>query len=320
MKLPGISLSPLEEAWLDEIAYSEDENILWAGRPGRLSQHDGSSAMLFGLIFWIPVVCTAVSHDADFLGWHTPWEQVFMYALVIANSALFSLFPLWKRIKARHTVYVLTNQRAIIQAPGILGRPRHQIYHLSPTLLRDRYVNSRGVGSFVFGYGYFILGLHYVFGWPIGFLNIPDFAKVDKLICHELFHRHGQDPDTVPARHRSSVLRAAAAQLVVGLLLLATWLGPGFSSALQPADEPHTESAELARHGDYTLQAADGSRYHATWASSALQHPHAPHQQVAPAPTSFRSSMLAAVLGGIGAMLILHAFFFYHTHTQYGTT
>lgn len=220
MKLSDIDLAAFEKTWLRWILHPEDEPILWAGRPQSLAWYDGSIAVLLGIPFWIPVVLIVFSDLTAQPELNSPWQHFFVRALSILISALFIFFPLWKRYKARHTIYVLTRQRAIIQSPRLWGRPRYQIYPLHVGMIRDRRVNKRGVGSIVFDHGFNFIGIHHLISWPIGFINIRDFAVVDTLLLHELYYRHGITPDTMPDRPHSSLSTAAVVQFIVGILLL----------------------------------------------------------------------------------------------------
>lgn len=252
MKLPDIDLSAFEKMWLRWILHPEDEKILWAGRPKSLAWYDGSVAVLLGIPFWIPVLLIVFSDLTTQPEVGSPWQPFFVRAMAILISVLFIIFPLWKRYKARHTIYVLTRQRAIIQSPRLLGRPRYQIYPLHAGMIRDRRVNRWGVGSIVFDHGFHFIGIHHLISWPIGFINIPDFAVADKLLLHELYYRHGLTPDTMPDRPVSSLSAAAVVQLIVGILLLLAGVTNWINAATLPRGWAKQQVCITYAHADRT--------------------------------------------------------------------
>lgn len=280
MKLPDISLSPFEATWLDWVLNPAEEPILWAGRPRNLHHHDGSVAVVCGAIFWLPVAAIIFFREVEHTGWDSPWEQVCTYALCIMYTAACILFPLWKRFKARHTVYVLTQRRAIIQAPRLSGRPRYHIYPLHAEMIRDCYVDKRGLGSLVFDHGYMFMGLHHLIGWPIGFLNIPDFAKVHHLLLHELTQRHGLTTPAALPNHTHSLGNTLPVQLIAASLLVLAGISLAKDAHTLPQDWEKKEvtinypQAQRPGEGDgaFLLQAADGSFFRVPLVGSCGQH------------------------------------------------
>lgn len=279
MKQPDIRLSPFEKTWLNWILNPAEEPILWVGKPRHLHHHDGSVAVLCGAIFWLPVAAIIFFREVEHTGWDSPWEQVCTYALCIMYTAACILYPVWKRFKAQHTVYVLTQRRAIIQAPRLSGRPRYHIYPLHAAMIRDCYVDNRGIGSLIFDHGYMFVGFHHLIGWPIGFLNTPDFAKVHHLLLHELAHRHGLTPAALPHHtHRSDNTRPV--QLIVACLLVLAGISLAEEAHAHP---PEWEQKEVTinyrqalstgeEDGAFLLQAADGSCFRVPLIGSCGQH------------------------------------------------
>ncbi len=335
MKLPNVDLAAFEEVWLGWVINPAEEKLLWAGRPTRLYKYDGTPAVLLAALLWIPIVWTLTATDTMTLGWDTPWEQVYLRMLAIAFTAFLILFPIWKRFKARHTVCVLTDKRAIIQSPRLLGRPRHQIYPLHAEIIRDSYANKQGVGSIVFDYGLTYLGGNHFASWPIGFINIPDAAQVEQLLYHEIFRRHGLTPTSAAARPVGHTGNAALRQLVVGILLLMAGAASAFATTTLPRGwvQRRVDLTYAHAHstpgGDasFLLQAADGTCFRVPLAGSRGQYregesidiaypAHNPLQaRVATTHTS--GYLVATMLGGIGAILILQALVFYHTKRLY---
>ena len=331
MTLPNIDLAAFEEVWLGWVIDPAEEKLLWAGRPTRLYKYDGTPAVLLAALLWIPIAWTLCAMDTMPLGWDAPWEQIYLRMLSIAFTAFLIIFPLWKRFKARHTVCVLTDKRAIIQSPRLLGRPRHQIYPLHADMIRDSYANKQGVGSIVFDYGLTFIGGNHFASWPIGFINIPDAEQVLQLLYHEIFHRHGLTPPCAAAQPAGHTGSAALRQLVVGILLLMAGAATGLSTTSLPRGwvqhsviltyaHAHRTAGENA---SFLLQAADGTCFRVPVAGTRGRHregeridiaypAHNPLQaRVATTHTS--GYLMATMLGGIGAFLILQALMFYHT-------
>ena len=121
------------------------EEVLWSGRPhaGHLAFQEGWWNCLLGLfIFGIACGFTSTAYDASgfqFLG---------NCALIIGGLCI-ALTPVWKFYEAKHTIYMLTDRRAITQVSGI--KP----YRRSVPLSQIRYVEMRpsevvGIGSVYF--------------------------------------------------------------------------------------------------------------------------------------------------------------------------
>lgn len=280
MKQPDLNLAAFEKTWLSWILNPEEEEVLWAGRPKSLAWYDGSAALLLGIPLWIPVAYIIFSDFTTQLELDSPWQHFFVRALAIFISAQFILFPIWKRFKARHTVYVLTRQRAIIQSPRLLGRPRYQIYPLHAEMIRDRQVNKRGLGSLVFDRGFCFISFHHLISWPIGFLNIPDFAEVDRLLLHELYYRHGLTPDTMPDRPLCTLSAASAMLLIAGCLLLLTGAVAGINTSTRPHGWVKQQVSITFSHADRTpggdgaflMQTEDGTLYRIPLSGSCAKH------------------------------------------------
>ncbi len=331
MKLPDFDLATFEKTWLSWILRPEDEKILWAGRPKSLAWYDGSVAVLLGIPFWIPAAYFALTDITAQPGLDSPWQQFFVRALTIFISALLILFPIWQRYKARHTVYVLTRQRAIILSPRLSGRPHYRIYPLHAEMIRDRRVNKRGVGSLVFDYGFSFIGIHHLIRWPIGFLNIPDFAVVDHLLLHELYYRHGLTPDTMPDRPLSSLSGAAVVQFIMGILLLlmgathwinASSLPPGWVRQQVSISYAHADRTP-GRDGAFLMQMPDGNHYRIPLSGSCGKHregdkvyiiyPPDNPLQARLDPGSPAKKLVSCVLSLCGLLLLAHGILYHLT-------
>lgn len=335
MKLPGIQLSAFEEVWLDWILNPTEEKILWAGRPTRLYQYDGTPAVLIGAILWLPIACIIFSGDTEPMGWDTPWEQLYMNMIALSLTAFLIIFPIWKRFKAKHTVCILTTQRAIIQSPRLLGRPRYQVYPLHAEMIRDSYTKKKGYGCLVFDYGLAYLGINRLVSWPIGFINIPDAAKVEQLIFHELFYKHGLQPELLPVHSINSSASSSLFQLVVGVLLLlgsaVAWFScnavpDGWSSRKVTITYAHADRTPSG-DGAFLLQAADGTIFRVPLAGSRgmhkegeqilIAHPSNNPLQARTIPSTQGQRIAATALAAMGGILILQSLLYYHRERKH---
>lgn len=330
MKLPHVDLAVFEQIWLDWLIQPSEERILWAARPTRLYKYDGTPAVLLLALLWIPIAAHVFFTDVVPQGWDTPWQQVYVYAASLAFTLFLVIFPLWKRFKARHTVCVLTDKRAIIQSPRILGRPRYRIFPLHAEMIRDRYVNKHGVGSLVFDYGLAYIGGNNLVSWPIGFINIPGIAKVEHLIFHELFYRHGLQPSIVPERAARSMGTSVLLQLAIGLLILiagATMWGsidklpPGWVCQSVTITYAHADRTP-GGDGAFLMQAADGTYFrvpligsrgqHAEGSRLSVAYPKGNPLQARIAPSATGQLIIAVILVIIGMVLMGQSLLYYH--------
>lgn len=330
MKLPHIRLSAFEEVWLERLINPAEEKILWADRPTRLYQYDGTPAVVIGAILWLPVAWLLLFCDTVPMGWDTPWEQLYVHITALSFSAFLVIYPIWKRFKAKHTVCVLTTQRAIIQSPQLLGQPRYQVFPLHAEMIRDSYRNENGYGSLVFDYGLAYLGINRLVSWPIGFINIPNVEKVEQLIYHEIFYKHGLHPEVIPERSTSNIGISVLLQLIVGILFLLLGTIAWLNSNNLPAGwvSKHVTITYNHAHrtpggdGAFLMQAADGTFFRVPLAGSRDKHqegericityPANNPLQARLSPSKQGQRIAALALAIIGAILSLQSVLYYH--------
>ncbi len=259
-------LAAFEQKWLHRLIDPAEEQVLWMGRPSRLFLYDGSPQVLAFVILWYAMLLIAVHHMPTEKIWQPDWRAFFLVFVILWVSLEATIFPIWKWYKARHTVCVLTNKRAIIQAPRILGGPRHLIYPLHPAMLRERHVHENGSGSLIFDYGWHYAGDHRFYTWPIGFLHIPNVVQVEQLIHHEIIKQGGYTPQFWKEYKNDRTKRTGKILSVIGFCLL---LGAGFSWALDDPPPTGWEQRHVnityapaqpeEKDGSFLMQATDGT-------------------------------------------------------------
>lgn len=124
--VPDLVTVPLDNLQVDWIAagispesltrlqaeLSEDEQVLWVGRP-HLHWVDfmGSGGVMLGSLFliWLSLSCNI----------SLAWQAVLAMALLFFVWVGFMAF--WDKFKARKAMYAVSNQRAIVMLPGQTG-------------------------------------------------------------------------------------------------------------------------------------------------------------------------------------------------------
>jgi hypothetical protein len=151
------------------------EKVLWTGRPhaGDFATQRGLSALLFGL-FWLALT-----------GWaaYGAFEKGGLPFLFASGFALIGLFialtPAWRFYEAKHTVYALTNRRALIQVSGFNPSRR------SVPLQQIRFIEMRASDEKDVGNIYFQDIVHTGEGTALhreGFIAVPDAGNVERLL------------------------------------------------------------------------------------------------------------------------------------------
>ena len=86
----------------------------------------------------------------------------------------------WHYYAARHAVYVLTNQRAMIQQPVFLSRsPRVRRFPVDASLVRSVRTRTDGSGDIVFGWDKDEDSPKIT---PYGFMDVPEVQRVEAAI------------------------------------------------------------------------------------------------------------------------------------------
>jgi len=152
------------------------EKVLWTARPhaGDFATQRGLSALLFGLL-WLALT-----------GWaaYGAFEKGGLPFLFTSGFALIGLFialtPLWRFYEAKHTVYALTNRRALTQVSGF-NPWRRSVLLQQIRFIEMRASDEKDVGNIYFqdivhtdGEG---SSLH-----REGFISVPDAARVERLL------------------------------------------------------------------------------------------------------------------------------------------
>jgi hypothetical protein len=180
-----------------------EEKLRWVGRPSAVRFLFGSLGVaVVGVVFvgfalfWMSGAFSMRDQHRD-----TPWGNDFMtqafpyFGLIFVGAGvLMVLSPLWALFRASSTVYVVTDQRAILFDRGLLGT---QIRSFGPTAVEDltRRERSDGSGDLIFKRKtYYQPGhwsgsgntRHYYPGGSrtheIGFFGIPDVRHVERLL------------------------------------------------------------------------------------------------------------------------------------------
>lgn len=163
---------PPEQQRLIDAEIASGETLLWAGRPapGRMAKM-GIGPMLFGIpftafaLFWTAMaggmavlfhgIGTGLSRTVPGSApLAVPFTLVSFFPLFglifVAAGVGLLLSPLWLSLKAKRTVYAITNKRILLWNGNLWGGPT--IRSLSPAQLGDRArtQNADGSGDLVF--------------------------------------------------------------------------------------------------------------------------------------------------------------------------
>lgn len=322
-------MAAFERIWLEQLLAAGEEKLLWMGRPAKLYRYDGTVSVLLAALIWFPFVFPLIESYFQPQGWETRWEEVFLHGTALTFSFFLVLFPCWKWYKAKHTVCVLTEKRAIIQAPTIWGRPGYRMYPLEANMIRDRRRDGRGKGSIIFDYGLTYVGGIRMLSWPIGFLHIDEVERVEQLMFHELFYRHGEEPEMVPERTLQQMAHAVLRQLVMGVLAGVAGAALWFSCDTLPKgwiEERVMLSYPRAEHGTesdgtFLWRGGDGCYYrvplfgtrdkYSDGDSVLIAYPADNPLQARLAPTARGQQMAAVILVAAGIFLFLQGMLYY---------
>ena len=136
--------------------------------------------------FWTFIVYT-MSTEAFAPAWRDGQWGVLLFLLpfwLIGGGLLIS--PLWKRYRVLHTVYVVTNKRAItLQPSSLLLRPETLTWWLDNQLVKEMTANLDGSGSIVFEYK----RVHTKHGYkdvPVGFISVPEVDRVYAILKQQI--------------------------------------------------------------------------------------------------------------------------------------
>ncbi len=322
MNSPHVKLAPFEQLWLRQLIDPAQEQVLWMGRPSKLYRYDGTIDVLLLACVWFTCLFGGLVNANPPAGWQTDWRVQLIIFVLLCTSLDIIIFPIWKRFKARHTICVLTNKRAIIQAPRILGKPKHLVYPLHPAMLRKREVHENGSGSLVFDYGWHYSGDHHYHTWPIGFLHIPNVEQVEQLIHQELIKQGQYTPQfwkeykNHRTRKNGFVLSIVGTGLILFAILSWTlcnnvpegWEERSVNITYAPASPSESDGA-------YLLQAANGVYYrvpieatqgkYAEGEAISIMYPADNPLQARPVPVIHPLQIVAIITGIFGLSLLV---------------
>lgn len=173
---------------------SDDEKVVWSGQPAPSRFARAMFPMfLFGLlcggfaIFWEASAILATSQAAGTPGWQRFFFPLFGLPFVAIGFAMFTS-PLWGIRKARRTIYVVTNQRAMIIT---VGRQRTLRQYALRELARiDRIEQADGSGDLIFDHA---TGAQQPYTWHKfylggGFLGVANVREVERHLKADVAH------------------------------------------------------------------------------------------------------------------------------------
>ena len=179
---------------------ARDERILWQVRPAasRLIRAS-SSTFFFGVpffsfsVFWTIGACGGFKGSGlrGFRDGMPPWFPLLWGSMFMIPGACMLLSPLWAWWVARHTIYTITDRRAII----IEALFRRKIQSFIGVHRRNtvRHENSRGYGDIIFEREAIKGGKGQTFYRDVGFLGLADVKAVEQIL-----HDSPHDPRFEP--------------------------------------------------------------------------------------------------------------------------
>lgn len=110
--------------------------------------------------------------------------ELFVLPFVI----LLCVIPWFRKRYKRRTLYLVTDRRCIILAPGLLPGMKCKSYPLEPNRIKEYEIFSGGIGNIAFDYVYTEDSRH-----PMGFLDLPQCKRVVTLIRKQIKKLHNLD-------------------------------------------------------------------------------------------------------------------------------
>ncbi len=110
--------------------------------------------------------------------------ELFVLPFVI----LLCVIPWFRKRYKRRTLYLVTDRRCIILAPGLLPGMKCKSYPLEPNRIKEYEIFSGGIGNIAFDYVYTEDSRH-----PLGFLDLPQCKRVVTLIRKQIKKLHKLD-------------------------------------------------------------------------------------------------------------------------------
>ncbi len=177
------------------------EEIYWGTRPVARFRHGENCLLSVFLMAFASIFAYAALHGewepGTTSGGAVVGDVLFMlFAFVVGGlgAALF-LSPFFHHYRLRHTLYIITNRRALVVAPG---RSRTQAFELDDYMLRWRRVQKDAQGDLVF---------HEEGGREsfsgVGFLNLPDVQLAERMLNEALAARQ-QHSQSFPQKLRGA--------------------------------------------------------------------------------------------------------------------
>lgn len=157
------------------------ETLRWSGQPcpGRHVRRAIPISFAGIVVAIIGLACANGFKIPDLR--HGNITLTFFSAIPLLVALILLLAPLWSYLCARHTVYAVTSNRALILHPGLCGNIK--IRSLGPGILHDiiRTQKPDGSGDLVFVHDT-ANPKDQKHAVPIGFFGIPDVREVERLL------------------------------------------------------------------------------------------------------------------------------------------
>lgn len=175
----------MDQAQVEAIAVRQidpGERLLWSGTP---SPGEAASAALPGTLIGVPFTAFAAfwMWSAWSIAPHAagPFRFFPLFGIPFMVIGLgMVLAPLWASLRARNTVYALTERRALIIVDGVGGGISSYARADMGELTRTERVDGRG--SVFFAIRTSTTSRGFVKHTRVGFIGIPDVRNVERLI------------------------------------------------------------------------------------------------------------------------------------------
>ncbi len=172
---------PFDLQRLLEDELDQNERVLWSCQPSLKRAFRRGIPLVFFALFWLGISSTiafAIFRDAN-----APWFAKIFIGFFLLIGLLLLSSPIWMVRSAKHTVYAVTDQRAIIITKGmsidIQSFGPDDLTQIDKRLFRD------GSGDLIFDRQ---VSTHYSKGRrrenvkEIGFFGIPQVGQVHQMI------------------------------------------------------------------------------------------------------------------------------------------
>ncbi len=198
-------VSEREAERLRAVLLDDERVLLLAGPRRRMRLSAAFPSVLLGLVM------VAFLGGGAYLFGPYWWVIVLLFSPFWLVALLFLSSPLRYRWRMQHTLYVLTDKRAIVFEQLRLWRNRCICWPLFPGLVKKVAKLTDGAGNLIFDYE-----MRYSFDarrqmpMPVGFIDVPQLEQVQQLVAEQVA---AVPEDEAPFAYRPSVLRTPAPRL-----------------------------------------------------------------------------------------------------------